>query len=332
MTQKILITGITGQTGSFLAKHLLDAGHEVHGTSRSVEKPAWRLTHFGIENDVTLNSLPSNKFTEIEKLVSQNFSQIFHLAAESSVASSLKHPSQTVQANALQTTQWLEALRDTSPKTRFFNATSSEIFASSKAPLSEDSPKFATNPYAVTKLCTADMARVFRDSFGLFIVNGILFNHESELRDTRFVTGKIIRNLCDLAKDNSLPPFDLGNVYAERDFSHAADFARGIALSLENDTPRDYVFASGALHSIKDFFNNAARQLGFDPKWEGSGLDEICINKNNGRVLATINPDYYRPIDEAGKAGNSRLAQEKLGWTPEISFDGVIANMIHYHA
>ena len=332
MTQTVLITGISGQTGSFLAKHLVDQGAQVHGTSRGIDKPSWRLSHFGIENDVTLHAVGPDDFSAIKDLAARKFDKIFHLAAESSVASSLAHPSRTAQANLLQTTYWLEALRDQSPKTRFFNAASSEIFAASDQLLTEDSPFQATNPYAVTKLAAANMATVFRDSFDMFIVNGYLFNHESEMRDARFVTGKIIKNLCDMAKDKDAPAFDLGNIYAQRDFSHAEDFARAIALSLGHDSAQDYIFASGHLRSVKDFFNSAARQLGFDPRWSGSKLDEVCNDKSTGRKLVSINPEFYRPIDEAGKAGDSSRARECLNWTPEISFDALVARMIGLYA
>ncbi len=331
MPQQALITGITGQTGSYLANHLLQRGCIVHGTTRDISRQSWRLEHFGIAESVKLHALNVADVEAIKSLAAHNYDFIFHLAAESSVANSLKYPTETVKANVLQTTAWLEAIKTQSPDTRFFNASSSEIFKASHDVLTENSPYAATNPYAVTKLAAVNMCQVFRDSFDLFIVNGHLFNHESELRDTRFVTGKIIHNLCRLSKDKSLPAFQLGNVYAERDFSHAEDFVRAIAASLEHETPHDYVFASGTLRSVKAFFDEAAHQLGFRPDWEGEGLDMICRDAKTGRVLVTINPDFYRPIDEKGKVGNASKAKLMLKWEHQISFEAMIERMIAFH-
>ncbi len=330
MPQKALITGITGQTGSFLAKQLVEHGYEVHGTTRSLGNLPWRLQHFGITDDIHLHKLNATNFSEITEIAAHKFDYIFHLAAESSVASSLKQPTKTVMANVVQTTAWLEAIKNVSPECRFFNAVSSEVLKASEGPLDENAPRSAKNPYAVTKLASMNMAQVFRESFDLYIVNGLLFNHESELRDDRFVTAKIIRNLCLLSKDPKLAPFELGNVLAERDFSHAEDFARGIVASLHHEIPQDYVFASGVLCSVKDFFDTAARQLGFEPQWVGEGLEMTCRDGATGRALVGINPEYYRPIDELGKAGNATRAHTCLNWTPTVSFEDMIGRMIAY--
>lgn len=327
MSEKVLITGITGQTGAFLANILTTQGHEVHGTSRSSLSGSWRLDHFKLTDKITGHQIGSEDAAEINKLAKIGFDKIFHLAAESSVASSLKSPSTTVKANILHTTYWLEAIRDNSPKTRFFNAASSEIFAASDDLLTENSHVFATNPYAVTKVAAMDMCRVFRDSFGLFIVNGILFNHESELRDSRFVTAKIVTAIRALAEDKTAPEVQLGNIAAERDFSYAGDFARGIASSLRYSEPRDYIFASGQLRRIEDFFNKAAQYFGFAPVWSGVGLEAVCKDQKTGRILATINEKFFRPIDEQGKAGDASLAKAMLGWEPQVEFSEIIARM-----
>jgi len=329
--QKALITGITGQTGSFLAQHLVRAGYEVHGTTRSLETTPWRLAHLGIAGQVQLHPLNAMDFREIDDIIARNFDYIFHLAAESSVATSLKEPTKTVTANVTQTTAWLEAVKNASPDCRFFNAVTSEVLTASNGPLGEDAPCSASNPYAVTKLASMNMAQVFRESFDLYVVNGLLFNHESELRDARFVTGKIILNLCNLVNDTSAPAFQLGNVLAERDFSHAEDFARGIASSLNHETSQDYVYASGTLRSVKDFFDVAACQLGFDPNWTGEGTDMVCRDLKSGRELVTINPEFYRPIDEKGKVGNPARAQSDLDWQPQITFAQLIERMIAFH-
>lgn len=331
MPQKALITGITGQTGSYLAKHLLQLGYEVHGTTRSLEKPSWRLNYLGISKDVNRHHLTHIDDERIREIISNNFDLIFHLAAESSVANSLKVPTQTVRANILQTTAWLEAIKKHAPSSRFFNAVTSEVLEASGGALDENSRCSASNPYAVTKLASMNMAQVFRDSFDLYIVNGLLFNHESELRDTRFVTGKIISNLCQLANDPSAPAFQLGNVLAERDFSHAQDFARGIAASLLHHTPQDYVFASGTLRSVRDFFEVAALQLGFKPRWLGEGVEMECHDLTSGRKLVTINPEYYRPVDEQGKIGNANRARQDLSWIPQVSFEELVHRMIAFH-
>jgi len=332
LPHKCLITGISGQTGAFLAAQLLSEGHSVEGTSRTDAPDLWRLKHLGIADQVKIHALNASETQEITHIAARGYDRIFHLAAESSVAASLKDPAGTVRANMLQTTAWLAGIRDHSLQTRFFNAASSEVLAPGEGLLNEDSPRRANNPYAVTKSAAMDMGRVFRESFGLYVVSGILFNHESELRDPRFVTGKIITNLCRMAAGAEEPPFALGNVDAQRDFSHAKDFARGIATSLEAERPQDYVFASGKLSSVKDFFNAAARALFFDPIWSGSGTEAICTDKNTGRLLVTINPDFYRPIDEAGKAGDAARAKAALGWERRVDFDSMIGRMIAYHS
>jgi len=330
VSEKILITGVTGQTGSFLADLLAKQGHEVHGTSRSNASISWRLRHFNISSDVKCHQLDPESYAAIKSLTAQRFDKIFHLAAESSVASSLDHPSATVKANILQTTYWLEAIRDHAPETKFFNAASSEVFAASDDLLTEESPVFATNPYAITKVAAMDMCRVFRDSFGLFIVNGILFNHESELRDARFVTAKIVAAIRALAEDATAPEVQLGNIAAERDFSYAGDFARGIAMSLNHDDPGDYIFASGQLRRIEDFFNAVAQHFGFNPVWSGVGLEAICKDQKTGRALASINEKFFRPIDEQGKAGDASMAKTILGWKAEVGFSEIIARMAEH--
>jgi len=331
LPEKALITGITGQTGAYLARHLLQEGCEVHGTTRSVDSKAWRLEYLGISNEVKLHALKDTTLEAVNAIIVNNFDCVFHLAAESSVGNSLKHPTQTVVANVVQTTALLEAIKTHAPDTRFFNAVSSEVLEATDKPLTENSKRSATNPYAVTKLAAMNMAKVFRESFGLYIVNGILFNHESELRDTRFVTAKIIHNLCRLLQDETLAAFQLGNVESERDFSHAEDFARGITASLEHTTSQDYVFASGKLHSVKDFFDAAAHQLGFQPDWQGKELDMVCRDAKTGRVLVTINPEFYRPIDEKGKIGNAARARRDLDWQPQTSFENLVKRMIAFH-
>jgi len=330
MTQKLLITGICGQTGSFLAKHMLEAGYEVHGTSRSAGMMSWRHSYLGIQGEIALHSVASDNYDAVKDLVSRKFEKIFHLAAESSVAASFKHPSQTVQANILHTTHWLEALRNIAPKTRFFNAASSEIFAPAKGQLSESSPSQATNPYAVTKLAAANMAKIFRDSFEIYVVNGVLFNHESELRDDRFVTAKIVNSIRALAQNASEPAVKLGNISAQRDFSYAGDVARGIAASLDHHSPEDYIFASGQLHSIQDFFDATARYFGFSPRWHGEGLGAVCTDTSSGRTLASISKEFFRPIDEIGKSGNPQKAKDILGWRPEHDFESIIKQMAKY--
>jgi len=327
LTKRALVTGITGQSGSFLAALLLESDFEVHGTSRSADSNLWRLKHLKIQNHVRIHVLDPSDKDAINQLVSEDFDMIFHLAAESSVASSFERPSDTVIANALQTTFWLEAIRDISSRTKFFNASSSEILAPSNEALTEQSPILAQNPYAVTKAAAYQMASVFRKSFDLFIVNGILFNHESELRDGRFVTAKIVNALKALANDPFAPAVELGNIQAERDFSHAEDFVKGMLLALEHDTPGDYIFASGALCSIQDFFDTTAEYFGFSPMWSGEGLEAICKDAPSGRRLAQINSQFFRPVDEPAKLGDATSAKELLGWSSKNSFRDIISRM-----
>lgn len=332
LAEKCLITGISGQTGSYLAAHLLSQGHSVEGTSRTASPDLWRFDRLGISGTAAIHSVGDSGPDVISKIAARGFDRIYHLAADSSVASSLKHPYETVQANVLQTTAWLTAIRDAGSGTRFFNAASSEVLAAGTGTLDENALRAAGNPYAVSKLAAMQMCNVFRESFDMYCVNGILFNHESELRDARFVTGKIIANLCAMAADKSRPAFELGNVDVARDFSHAEDFAKGIADSLAFERAQDYVFASGALSSIRDFFNAAAQQLGFTPDWSGEGVDAICTDTKSGRTLATINLKFYRPNDEPGKAGDASRAREALGWKPAIDFETLIARMISGHS
>lgn len=343
--KKALITGITGQDGAYLAELLLNKGYEVHGLKRrsSLFNTA-RIDHlyqdphaegkrfFLHHGDLT----DSSSLIHIIEKVQPD--EIYNLAAQSHVAVSFEEPEYTANSDALGTLRLLEAIRilGLSKKTKFYQASTSELFGQvQEVPQKETTPFYPRSPYAVAKLYSYWIVVNYREAYGIYACNGILFNHESPLRGETFVTRKITRALARLHLGLQKCLF-LGNMDAKRDWGHAKDYVAMQWLMLQQDAPDDFAIATGEQHSVRDFVNAAAGELGITLRWEGSGVDETGIvdtiagesAMKPGDVIVKVDTRYFRPTEVTTLLGDSSKAEQLLGWKPLITFDDLVTEMM----
>lgn len=332
-----LITGITGQDGSYLAEFLLDKGYTVHGIKRRassfnteridhlyqdphVDNSKFRL-HYG---DLTDTSNLVRLIQEIQP------DEIYNLAAQSHVAVSFESPEYTADVDAIGTLRILEAIRllGLDKKTRFYQASTSELYGLvQETPQKESTPFYPRSPYAVAKLYAYWIAVNYREAYGIYACNGILFNHESPRRGETFVTRKITRGLANISVGIQDCLY-MGNIDALRDWGHAKDYVRMQWLMLQQDSPEDFVIATGIQYSVRDFINRAAKVIGMTLSWSGSGIDEKATWLEKNKVVVRIDSHYYRPTEVATLLGDPSKAKTKLGWQPEIGIDEMISEMI----
>ena len=331
-----LITGITGQDGSYLAELLLEKGYEVHGIIRRAstfntkridhlyqdphEENVRLFLHYGdITDSSNLNRL-------IEKI---RPNEIYNLAAQSHVGVSFDSPEYTAEATGVSTLRILDAIRESGVKTKFYQASTSELFGGlpETAPQSEKTPFYPKSPYGVAKLYSYWITVNYRESYDIFACNGILFNHESPRRGETFVTRKITRAAAaiHLGMQDKLY---LGNLDAKRDWGHAKDYVEGMWRILQQDKPQDYVLAMNETHTVREFVELAFAELGYEIEWQGSGVDEKGIDKNTGRVLVEVDPRYFRPAEVELLWGDSTKARTELGWEPKYSFMDLVKEMV----
>lgn len=334
--KKVLITGVTGQDGAYLAEFLLKKGYEVHGLKRRTslfntdridhlyqdphEKDRKFILHHGDLTD------SSSLIHIIEKVQPD---EIYNLAAQSHVAVSFEEPEYTANSDALGTLRMLEAIRilRLTQKTRFYQASTSELYGLvQETPQTETTPFYPRSPYACAKLYAYWITVNYRESYGMYACNGILFNHESPIRGETFVTRKITRAMARI-KLGLQECFYLGNLDAKRDWGHARDYVEMQWLMLQQDAPEDYVIASGEQHSVRDFVNVAAKELGIEIDWRGTGEDEKGYDAS-GKCIVAVDPRYYRPAEVESLLGDPTKAKEKLGWTPRTSFNELVAEMV----
>ncbi len=331
-----LITGITGQDGSYLAEHLLSQGYKVHGIIRRAstfnterldhlyqdphESGASLFLHYGdVSDGSNLNRL-------LEKIRPD---EIYHLAAQSHVRVSFDLPEYTGDVTGLGTVRLLDAIKDSGLKTRFYQASSSEMFGSVRPenlPITEATPFHPRSPYGVAKVYAYWITRNYRESYGLFASNGILFNHESPRRGETFVTRKISRGLARIKLGREEKLF-LGNLDAKRDWGYAPDFVVGMQLMLQQEKPGDYILATGESHSVREFVELAAKELGMEIEWKGEGLAEEGIDKKSGRTIIAIDPKYFRPAEVDVLLGDYAPAKKDLGWEPKVKFAELVKIM-----
>lgn len=326
--KKALITGITGQDGSYLAELLLDKGYEVHGMIRRASTfNTGRIEH--LYEDPHINGVhlflhygdlsdSSNISRLIEKIKPD---EIYNLGAQSHVRISFDTPEYTSDIVGLGALRILDAIRDSGIRTKFYQASSSEMFGKAlEIPLKETTPFYPRSPYGCAKVFAYWITKNYRESYNLFAANGILFNHESERRGETFVTRKITRGLAriKLGKDKKL---FLGNLDAKRDWGHARDYVYGMWLMLQQDKPDDYLLATNETHTVREFAEKVAKHLGFDLIWRGKGIKEKGIDKNTGKILIEIDPKYFRPAEVDILLGDYSKAKKLLGWEPKIKFD-----------
>lgn len=334
--KKALITGITGQDGSYLAELLLEKGYEVHGIIRRAstfntkridhlyqdphEENVRLFLHYGDLTDTSnLNRL-------LEKIQPD---EIYNLGAQSHVGVSFNSPEYTAEATGVSTLRILDAIRETGIKTKFYQASTSELFGGlpETAPQSEKTPFYPKSPYGVAKLYSYWITVNYRESYDIFACNGILFNHESPRRGETFVTRKITRAAAAIYLGQQDKLY-LGNLDAKRDWGHAKDYVEGMWRMLQQDTPQDYVLAMNETHTVREFVELAFAELGYEIEWQGEGVDEKGIDKATGRVLIEVDPRYFRPAEVELLWGDSTKARMELGWKPSYSFMDLVKEMV----
>jgi len=332
--KKALITGITGQDGSYLAELLLGKGYEVHGIIRRASTfNTSRIDH--LYTDPHINGVKlflhygdlsdgSNINRILEKVRPD---EIYHLGAQSHVRVSFDIPEYTGDVSGLGTLRILDAIRETGIKTKFYQASSSEMFGKAlEIPIKETTPFYPRSPYGVAKVYAYWITKNYREAYNLFACNGILFNHESPRRGETFVTRKITRGLAriKLGKEKRLY---LGNLDAKRDWGYAKDFVEGMWLILQQDKPDDYLLATNETHTVREFAEETAKHLGFDLVWKGKGINEKGLDKKTGKTIIEIDPKYFRPAEVDILLGDYSKAKKQLGWEPKVRFNELVKIM-----
>ncbi len=337
-TKKALITGITGQDGSYLAELLLEKKYEVHGIVRRIstfnrqriehlinkqpdqlDEKSKIILHYG---DLTDSSSLHRIVRDIQP------DEIYHLGSQSHVQISFDIPEFTGNATALSTTRLLEAIRHDSPDTRFYQASSSEMFGMAREiPQKETTPFYPRSPYGVAKVYAYWIAVNYRESYNMHVSNGILFNHESPRRGENFVTRKITYSLVKI-KRGEMDKLYLGNLNSKRDWGYAKDYVEGMWRMLQQEKPDDYILATGENHTVREFIEEACKLLDFDLVWEGSGLDEKGIDRKTGKTIIEIKSKYFRPAEVDVLIGDYSKAKEKLRWEPKVKFNELVKIMV----
>ena len=337
-----LITGISGQDGSYLAEFLLDKGYEVHGIIRRASSfNTERIDHIHDNANLTLHYGDLTDTSNLVRIIKEiEPDELYNLGAQSHVAVSFESPEYTADVTGLGTIRLLEAIRilGLEKKTRFYQASTSELFGEvQEIPQKETTPFYPRSPYAAAKLYSYWITVNYREGYGMYACNGILFNHESPRRGETFVTRKITRLMANIAQGLE-SKISLGNMDALRDWGHAKDYVRMQWLMLQQDTAEDFVIATGVQHSVRDFVNATAKELGITLAFSGEGVNEIAtvtnIQGDNapgikvGDVIIDINPRYFRPTEVETLLGDPTNAKEKLGWVPEITLDEMVKEMV----
>ncbi len=330
MSKTALITGIRGQDGAYLAKLLLEKGYKVYGADRrSSDAGNWRLKELGIEQDVEVVYMDLLELTNIMRTVERvKPDEVYNLAAQSFVGVSFEQPILTSEVDAMGVLRLLEAIRTIKPDTRFYQASTSELYGKvQEIPQTEKTPFYPRSPYGVAKLFGHWMTVNYRESYGMFACSGILFNHESPLRGLEFVTRKITHSVARIKKGLQ-DKVVLGNLDAKRDWGYAAEYVEGMWLMLQQEEPDDYVLATGETHSVREFVEAAFGAAGYQIEWEGEGVDTTGRDKATGRVLVEVSPEFYRPAEVDILIGNPEKAEKRLGWKPRTKFKELVAMMV----
>ncbi|OGL73293.1 GDP-mannose 4,6-dehydratase [Candidatus Uhrbacteria bacterium RIFCSPHIGHO2_12_FULL_60_25] len=330
--KKALITGITGQDGYFLAKFLLGKGYEVHGFARRNSQMALGTLVFLTPDERSRIKMHWGDVLDhpfIDSLVRMNrYDEIYHLAAQSFVGLSFENPKATYDINIGGTLNFVNAIKEYSQRTKMYFAATSEMYGKAEAvPQDERTPFHPRSPYGVAKLAGFWTIKNYRESYGLYLTNGILFNHESEMRGPEFVTRKIAAGAAKIARGSS-EPIRLGNLEARRDWGFAGDYVEGMWLMLQRPMPDDYVLATGENYSVRECTERAFGRVGITIVWEGRGADEIGKNAANGQTVITIDPAHFRPAEIDELRGDASKAKRELGWTTRMSFDTLVARMV----
>ena len=333
-----VVTGITGQDGSYISELLLEKDYVVYGLVRrsSTNNNMFRIQHLVSNPKLYIHYGDITDVSSVTNIISAAFSsnpdrvEVYNLAAQSHVQRSFEMPSYTLQADGAGVLNILEAIR-VSPfrsKIRFYQASTSELYGKVvETPQNENTPFYPRSPYGVAKLYAFWITKNYRESYGMFVTNGILFNHESPRRGQDFVTRKITTGIRDVMS-GELSHISIGNLDARRDWGHAKDYVEAMWLTLQADEPNDWVVSMGEAHSVREFVEAAFREIGTTIHWEGVGLNEVGTCAATGKVLIRVNPAFFRPAEVDLLLGDSTKIRTRLGWKPKFSFDGLVKDMM----
>ena len=335
MQKVALITGITGQDGSYLAEFLLEKGYEVHGLVR----------RHSISNTARIDHILNSKYNKVKIFLhfadttdSSNLmrlireirpDEVYNLAAQSHVGVSFEVPEYTAEATGVSTLKLLEAIRVNGGNCKYYQASTSELFGGlpETAPQSEKTPFYPKSPYGAAKLYSYWITVNYRESYDMFACNGILFNHESPRRGENFVTRKITMAVASIMAGKQ-EKLSLGNMNAKRDWGFAGDYVKGMWMMLQQDKPGDYVLATNETHTVREFVEEAFKQVGINIRWEGTGAEEKGYDAETGKLLVDVNPEFYRPAEVEFLWGDCTKAEKELGWKRDIDFKALVAMMM----
>ncbi len=336
MPKKVVITGVTGQDGSYMADYLLDnTDYDIYGMVRRASTNNHHNIKHLLNNPrfklITGDLTDSQSIDNIVREVGPDY--FINLAAQSFVGASWQIPEQTFDIDAVGVIRCLEAIRKHAPKCRFYNAGSSEELGNvDYSPQDENHALKPRSPYGAAKAAARHIVKVYRESYNLFAIQGLLYNHESPRRGEEFVTRKITKEVAKIKKaldnNNKFDPLELGNIYAKRDWSHSKDFVRGIWMMLNQLEPKEYLLASGETHTVKEFIEKAFNLINIHGYWKGNEINEQFIYNN--KILVKINPIFYRPAEVDLLLGDPQKAKTELNWKPEISFENLIKEMVDF--
>lgn len=329
MSKVAIVTGVTGQDGAYLSKLLLEKGYKVYGAvRRSASTNYWRLEELGVRHDIEFVSMDLCEYTNIIRTVKKiQPDEFFNLAAQSFVAASFEMPMYTADADGTAVLRILEAIREFSPATRFYQASTSEMFGKvQEIPQKESTPFYPRSPYGVAKLFGHWITVNYRESYNMHASSGILFNHESPLRGREFVSRKITSTLANMSRGHE-SVLELGNMDAKRDWGFAGDYVEGMWRMLQQPEGGDYVLATNETHTVRKFVEIAARFVGFEIEWSGEAENALGIDKKTGKTIVKINPAFYRPAEVELLIGDPAKAETVLGWQRKMSFEGLVEAM-----
>jgi GDPmannose 4,6-dehydratase len=329
MSKSALITGITGQDGSYLAELLLEKGYTVHGiVRRSSLFNRTRIEHLNGNPKLHLHYGDLTDSSNLNRLLEKTEpTEIYNLAAQSHVQVSFEVPEYTAEVDATGTLRLLDAIKDTGVPARFYQASTSELYGKvQEVPQTEKTPFYPRSPYAVAKLYSFWIVVNYRESYNLHASNGILFNHESPRRGENFVTRKITLGVAKI-KAGKLDHLTMGNVDARRDWGYAPDYVKMMWMMLQQDKPDDYVVATNEMHTVREFIEKSFGYAGIQIEWQGHGVDEIAIDKKTGKKIVAIDPKFFRPAEVEQLLGNPAKAKQVLGWEPEVKFEQLVKIM-----
>jgi GDPmannose 4,6-dehydratase len=332
MSKVALITGISGQDGSYLAEFLLEKGYEVHGLIRRASVfTTQRIDHLRSNHMINLHHGDLNDSSNLGRLMREiNPDEVYNLGAQSHVAVSFEVPEYTAEVDGIGAIRVLDAIKSHNPKIRYYQASTSELYGKvQEVPQTETTPFYPRSPYAAAKLYAFWITKNYREAYNLYAVNGILFNHESPRRGETFVTKKITQAVANIKKGKQ-EILTLGNLSAKRDWGYAKEYVEMMWLMLQQDEPEDFVAATNKTYTVRYFVELAFREVGIDIEWRGEGVDEKGYDKATGKMLVEVSPNYFRPTEVELLIGDYSKAKEKLGWEPKVTLEELVHKMVQY--